>query len=86
LPTANTEAKTDHPSGPTEKAPTTGATENTPLAVEEMDTNTSTTMENATIKIDTQGDTVEDPIVINESTSNSDSDSAQDAANNRKST
>jgi len=44
-----------------------------------MDANLSNTVENATIEIDTQGDTVEDPIILDESTSNSDSDSAQDA-------
>jgi len=81
-PTANTETKTDYSSGPTENAPTTVVTENTPPAAEEMDANPLPPAENATIKIDTQGDTVEDPIVIDESTSNSDSDSAQDADNN----
>ena len=44
-----------------------------------MDANPSNTAENATIEIGTQGDTVEDPIIIDESTSNSDSDSAQEA-------
>jgi len=85
-PTADTEAKTDHPSGPTENAPTTIVTENTPPAAEEMDANPSPMAENATIEIDAQGDTVEDPIIIDESTSNADSDSAQDADNNPKST
>ena len=37
------------------------------------------TAENAAIEIDAQGDTVEDPIIINESTSSSDDDS-KDAA------
>jgi len=43
-----------------------------------MDANTSNTAENATIDIDARGDTVKDPIIIDEPTSNSDSDSAQD--------
>jgi len=50
-----------------------------PPAAEEMDANPSDTAENATIEIDAQGDTVEDPIIIYKSTSNSDSDSAQEA-------
>jgi len=69
LPTANTEEK--HPSGATETAPTKD-----PPAAEEADANPSDTTENATIDIDAQGDTVEDPIIINESTSNSNNDSA----------
>jgi len=85
-PTANTEAKTDHPSGPTENTPTTSLAENTPTEDEEMDVNPSTTARNAPIKIEAQGDTVEDPIIINESTSNFDNNSEQDADNNPKST
>ena len=50
---------------------------NDPPAVETED-NPSDTAENATIDIDAQGDTAEDPIVINESTSNSDSDLADE--------
>jgi len=60
-----------HPSGATETAPTKD-----PPAAEEADANPSDTTENATIDIDAQGDTVEDPIIINESTSNSNNDSA----------
>ena len=44
-----------------------------------MDANPSDTAENATIEIDAQGDIVEDPIIINESTSNSDNDLAHKA-------
>jgi len=55
------------------------ATTNDPLAAVEAKTNPSDTAENATIAIDAQGDTVEDPIVIDESTSNSDNDSADEA-------
>jgi len=73
-PTADTEEKADRPSGPTENAPT-----NDPPAAEDMDANPSNAAENATIEIDAQGDTVKDPIIIDASTSNSDSDSAQDA-------
>ena len=64
-PTANTED--NHPSSVTETATTVA------------DANPSVTAENTTIAIDAQGDTVEDPIVINESTSNSDNDSADEA-------
>jgi len=44
-----------------------------------MDTNPSDAAENATIEIDAQGDTIEDPFIIDESTSNSDNDSAHEA-------
>mgnify|MGYP007080254168 CR=1 FL=1 len=68
-PTANPED--NHPSNTAE----TTTTHDPPAAVA-ADTNPSGTAENATIEIDAQGDTVEDPIVIDESTSNSDNDSA----------
>ena len=61
--TVNTEGK--HPSGATGTAPT-----NDPAAAEEMDANPSDTAENATIEIDGQGDTVEDPIIIMPTTAN----------------
>jgi len=64
-PTANTEENTYHPSVPTENAQTNG-----PPAAEEMDANPSDTAENATIEIDGQGDTVEDPIIIMPTTAN----------------
>jgi len=70
-PAANTEER--HPSGATETVPT-----NDPPAAEEMEANPSETAENATIEIDAQGDTVEGPIIIDESTSNSDNDSAHE--------
>jgi len=71
-PTANTEGT--HPSGATETAPS-----NYPPAVEEVDANPSDTTENATTEIEAQGDTVEDPIIIDESTSNSNNVSAHEA-------
>jgi len=71
-PTAN--AEDNHPSSATETATT-----NNPRAAVESETNPSDTAENATIEIDAQGDTVEDLIVIDESTSNSDNDSADEA-------
>jgi len=71
-PTANTEEK--HPSGAPETAPTNEAP-----AAEEVEANPFNTAENATIEIDAQGDTVEDPIIIDESMSNSDNDSAHKA-------
>jgi len=71
LPTANTED--NHPLSATEPATT-----NDPPAAEEADANQSTA-ENATIKIDAQGDTVEDPIIIDKSTSNSNNNSADEA-------
>jgi len=55
------------------------ATTNDPPAAVEAETNPSVPAENSTIEIDAQGDTVEDPIVIDESTSNSDNDSADEA-------
>jgi len=66
------------------KAPTANAEDNHPSSVTEIattvaDANPSDTAENATIASDAQGDTVEDPIVIDESTSNSDNDSADEA-------
>jgi len=76
-PTADREAENEHPSGSTENAPT---------VPEAMDANPSATAENAPIEIDAQGGTVEDPIIINESTSNSNSDSAKKADNNPKNT
>jgi len=72
-PTANAEG--NHPSNNSETATT-----NDPPAAAEAETNTSNTEENATIVIDDQGDTAEDPIVIAESTSNSDNDSADEGA------
>jgi len=72
-PTANTED--NHPSNNSETATT-----NDPPAAAEAETNTSNTAENATIVIDDQGNTAEDPIVIAESTSNSDNNSADEAA------
>jgi len=72
LATANTEGK--HPSGATETTPT-----NNPPAAEEMDATPSDTAENVTIEIDAQGDTVEDPIIIDKSTSNSNNVWAQEA-------
>ena len=71
-PTANTED--NHPSNTAETATT-----NDPPAAVEAETNPSDTAENATIEIDAQGDTVEDSIVIDESTSNSDNDLADEA-------
>jgi len=71
-PTATSEDT--HPSSTTEAVNTNG-----PPATEAADLNPSDTAENATITIDAQGDTVEDPIVIDESTSNSDNDSADEA-------
>jgi len=71
-PTANTED--NHPSNMAETATT-----NDPPAAVEAETNPSVPAENSTIEIDAQGDTVEDPIVIDESTSNSDNDSADEA-------
>jgi len=76
-PTAGTEVENEHPSGSTENAPT---------APEAMDGNPSTTAENAPIEINAQGDTVEDPIIIDESTNNSDSNSANEADKNPKNT
>jgi len=61
---------------------TENATTNNPPTAVEAETNPSETAQNATIaiiEIDVQGDTVEDPIVIDESTSNSDNDSADEA-------
>jgi len=72
-PTANTED--NHPPSAMETVTT-----NVPPAAVEAETNASDTAENATIVIDAQGNTVEDPIVIDESTSNSDNDSADEAA------
>jgi len=72
LPTAN--AEDTHPSSTTETVNT-----NDPPAAEAADPNPSDTEENATITIDAQGDTVGDPIVIDESTSNSDNGSADEA-------
>jgi len=71
-PTAN--AENTHPASTTETVNT-----NDPPEAEAADPNPSDTVENATITIDSQGDTVEDPIVIDESTSNSDNDSADEA-------
>jgi len=71
-PTANTED--NHPSSATETATT-----NDPPAAVKAATNPSDTAENATIEIDAQGDTAEDPIVIDESTSNSNNDLADEA-------
>jgi len=70
--TANTEDT--HPSSTTETVNT-----NDPPAAEAADPNPSDTMEKATIAIDAQGDTVEDPIVIDKSTRNYDNDSADEA-------
>jgi len=67
--TAN--AEDTHPSSTTETVNT-----NDPPAAEAADPNPSDAAENATIKIDAQGDTSEDPIIIDESASN---DSAEDA-------
>jgi len=72
VPTAN--AEDTHPSSTTEAVNT-----NDPPAAEAADPNPSDATENATIAIDAQGDTAEDPIVIDESTSNSDNDSADEA-------
>jgi len=71
-PTANTED--NHPSSATE----TATTNDPPVAIE-AETNPSDTAENATIEIDAQGDTVEDPIVIDESTSNTNNHLADEA-------
>jgi len=71
-PTANTED--NHPLSTTKNATTT----ETPTAVE-AETNPSETAQNTTIEIDAQVNTVEDHIVINKSTSNSDNDSADEA-------
>jgi len=68
-PTANPE--NNHPSNRAE----TATTHDPPAAVA-AETNPSDTAENTTIEIDAQGDAVEDPIIIDESTSNSDNDSA----------
>jgi len=78
LPAANTQ---DHHTGATETSPTTS----TPAAGEtetnqsETEANPSATADNATLEIDAQGDTVEDPIIMDEATSNSDNDSADEA-------
>jgi len=71
-PTATSEDT--HPSSTTEAVNT-----NDPPPTKAADLNPSDTAENATIAIDAQGDTVEDPIVIDKSTSNSNNDSADEA-------
>jgi len=58
-PTVNTEETTAHPTGPTKNVPMNDAP-----AADEMDANPSDAAENATIEVDTQGDTAEDPIII----------------------
>jgi len=76
LPAANTQ---EHHTGATETSPTNS----TPTAGEteanqsETEANPSVTAENATIEIDAQGDTVEDPIIIDKATSHSDHDSGR---------
>jgi len=80
LPAANTQ---EHHTGATETSttnstPTAGGTETNQL---ETEATSSATAVNATIEIDAQGDTVEDPIIIDEATSNSDHDSEEEADN-----
>jgi len=80
LPAANTQ---EHHAGetetsPTNRTPTAGGTETNQS---ETTANSSATAVNATIEIDAQGDTVEDPIIIDEATSNSDHDSEDEADN-----
>jgi len=78
LPAANTQ---EHHTSATETPPTnsTLAAGETEANQSETEANPSATAENATIEIDAQGDTVEDPIIINKATSNSDNDSADEA-------
>jgi len=52
---------------------------NDPPAAEAADPDPSDAAENTTMEIKAQGDTAEDPIIINESTSNYDNDSAHEA-------
>lgn len=66
----------------TENENTSGTTESAPTEAEEMDANTSGTAENAPIEINGCGNTVEDPIIIDDSDSNSDSNSEKEADNN----
>jgi len=51
-----------------------------------MDANPSAAAENGAIETDAQGDTFEDPIIVEKSTSNFDSNSTKEADNNPKST
>ena len=79
-PAANTQ---EHHAGATETSqtnstPTAGGTETNQS---ESTANSSAPAVNATIEIDAQGDTVEDPIIIDEATSNSDHDSEEEADN-----
>jgi len=80
LPAANTE---EHHAGnpetsPTNSTPTAGGTETNQSATT---ANSSATTVTATIEIDAQGDTVEDPIIVDAATSNSDHDSEDEADN-----
>jgi len=78
LPAANTQ---EHHTGATETPPTnsTQAAGETVANQSETEVNPPATAENATIAIDAQGNTVEDPIIVDEATSHSDNDSADEA-------
>jgi len=76
-------AKRKSPTAKMEENHSSGATETTPTndapAAEEVEANPSNTAKHATIETDAQGDTVEDSIIIDESTSNLDNDLVHEA-------